>query len=53
MAQDKIGLALMLAVAPLIGVMDFIWGKELFDVVSGNAAQVITMYFMMGLIGIL
>ncbi len=53
MAQDKIGLALMLAVAPLIGVMDFIWGKELFDVVNGNAAQVITMYFMMGLIGIL
>ena len=53
MAQDKIGLALMLAVAPLIGVMDFIWGKELFDVINGNAAQVITMYFMMGLIGIL
>jgi ABC-type multidrug transport system ATPase subunit/pSer/pThr/pTyr-binding forkhead associated (FHA) protein len=53
MAQDKVGLALMLAVAPLIGVMDFIWGKELFDVAEGNAAQVITMLFMMGLIGIL
>ena len=53
MAQDKVGLALMLAVAPLIGLMDFIWGKELFDVVHGNAAQVITMMFMMGLIGIL
>ena len=53
MAQDKIGLALMLAIAPLIGVMDFIWGKTLFDIVEGDAAQVITMYFMMGLIGIL
>jgi ABC-type multidrug transport system ATPase subunit len=52
-AQDKIGLALMLAVAPLIGLMDFIWGKDLFDPVKGNAAQVITMFFMMGLIGIL
>jgi len=53
MAQDKVGLALMLAVAPLIGLMDFIWGKELFDLVDGDAAQIITMYFMMGLIGIL
>ncbi len=53
MAQDKIGLALMLAVAPLIGLMDFIWGRDLFDAVKGDAAQVVTMLFMMGLIGIL
>ena len=53
MAQDKVGLALMLAVAPLIGMMDFIWGRDLFDVVDGNAAQIVTMLFMMGLIGIL
>jgi hypothetical protein len=53
MAQDKIGLALMLAVAPLIGLMDFIWSKTLFDPVEGDAAQIITMFFMMGLIGIL
>jgi len=53
MAQDKMGLALMLAIAPLIGVMDFIWGRTLFDIVEGDAAQIITMYFMMGLIGIL
>jgi ABC-type multidrug transport system ATPase subunit/predicted component of type VI protein secretion system len=53
MAQDKLGLALMLAIAPLIGLMDFIWGKSLFDIVDGDAAQVITMFFMMGLIGIL
>jgi hypothetical protein len=53
MAQDKIGLALMLAVAPLIGMMDFMWGRDLFSPVLGDAAQVITMYFMMGLIGVL
>jgi ABC-type multidrug transport system ATPase subunit len=52
-AQDRIGLALMLAVAPLIGLMDFIWSKTLFDPVEGDAAQIITMFFMMGLIGIL
>jgi ABC-type multidrug transport system ATPase subunit len=52
-AQDKVGLALMLAVAPIIGLMDFIWGKSLFDIVDGDAAQIITMLFMMGLIGIL
>jgi ABC-type multidrug transport system ATPase subunit len=53
MAQDKVGLALMLAVAPLIGLMDFMWGKTLFDPVEGDAARIITMFFMMGLIGIL
>ncbi|MFN2291268.1 MAG: FHA domain-containing protein [Anaerolineae bacterium] len=53
MAQDKIGLGLMLAVAPLIGLMDFMWGKTLFDPVEGDAAQVITMLFMMALIGVL
>jgi ABC-type multidrug transport system ATPase subunit len=49
-AQDKIGLALMLIVAPIIGFMDFIWGKDLFDLQVGDATQIITMYFMMGLI---
>lgn len=53
MSQDKIGLILMLAVAPFIGMMDFIWKPTLFDPVDGDAAQVITMLFMMGLIGVL
>jgi hypothetical protein len=52
-AQDKVGLALMLAIAPIIGMMDFIWGKRLFDLVDGDAAQILTMMFLMGLIGIL
>ncbi len=33
--------------------MDFIWGKTLFDPVEGDAAQIITMMFMMSLIGVL
>jgi ABC-type multidrug transport system ATPase subunit len=53
LAQDKVSLALMLAVAPMIGLMDFMWGKEMFDTVQGDAQQVIMMYFMMGLIGVL
>ena len=53
MAQDKAGLALMLAVAPFIGMLDFIWSKDLFDPVKGDAARIIMMFFMMGLIAIL
>ncbi len=53
MAQDKASLALMLAVAPFIGALDFIWGKKLFDPVEGDAARIIMMFFMMGLIAIL
>lgn len=53
MLQDKFGLALMLALAPIIGLMDFIWGTTLFDVQEGDASKIITMLFMMGLISIL
>ncbi|MGQ9555505.1 MAG: FHA domain-containing protein [Anaerolineae bacterium] len=53
MAQDKFGLALMLALAPMIGMMDFIWGKQLFDLEKGDAPKIITMLFMTGLISIL
>ncbi|MGD9001235.1 MAG: FHA domain-containing protein, partial [Anaerolineae bacterium] len=53
MTQDRAGLALMLALSPLIGLMDFMWGRQLFDPVDGDPAKVITMLFMMGLITIL
>jgi ABC-type multidrug transport system ATPase subunit len=52
-AQDKVGLALMLAIAPLNGLMRFMWGKTLFDLVEGDAAQIITMLFMMSITGVL
>jgi ABC-type multidrug transport system ATPase subunit/pSer/pThr/pTyr-binding forkhead associated (FHA) protein len=53
MTQDRASLALMLALSPLIGLMDFMWGRKLFDPVEGDPAKIITMLFMMGLITIL
>jgi len=51
--QDRFGMALMLALAPAIGLMDFIWGTDLFDTVQGDATKIITMLFMTALITIL
>ena len=53
MLQDKASLALMLALSPLIGLADFMWGRQLFSPVLGDAFNIITMLFMMGLIAIL
>ena len=53
MMADKFGLALMLALAPIIGLMDFMWGTKLFDVQAGDPNKIVTMLFMMGLISIL
>ena len=51
--QDKVSLGLMLALAPLIGLMDFIWGNELYDPVNGDAPKILTMWFMAALITVL
>jgi ABC-type multidrug transport system ATPase subunit/pSer/pThr/pTyr-binding forkhead associated (FHA) protein len=52
--RDRASLALMLAIAPLIGLMDFVtWPRNLFDVHDGNAGQSLTMLFMAALIAIL
>ena len=53
MFQDKVSLALMLALAPLIGLMDFIWGNDLYDPVVGDATKIITLWFMMALTTVL
>ena len=53
MTQDKAALGLMLALSPLIGFMDFMWGRSLFDPIEGDPGKIITMLFMMGLITIL
>ncbi|MFC2030233.1 FHA domain-containing protein [Chloroflexota bacterium] len=52
-SQDKVGLVLMFAMAPLIAANNFIWGNQLFDPVEGDAAQIITMLFMLGLVSVL
>jgi len=51
--QDKVTLGLMLALAPLLGVMDFIWGDQLFDPVTGKAAKILVMWFMLAIVGTL
>jgi ABC-type multidrug transport system ATPase subunit/pSer/pThr/pTyr-binding forkhead associated (FHA) protein len=52
--RDRASLALMLAIAPLIGLLDFVtWKRNLFDVRDGNAGQVLTMLFIAALISIL
>lgn len=53
MMQDKASLALMLALSPVIGLADFMWGRQLFDPILGDSFNIITMLFMMGLISIL
>jgi ABC-type multidrug transport system ATPase subunit/pSer/pThr/pTyr-binding forkhead associated (FHA) protein len=53
LTQDRVSLALMLALAPAIGLMDFIWGNDLFDPVVGDATKIVTMWFMAALITVL
>lgn len=44
--RDRVSLVLMLAIAPIIGVLDFItWKSNIYDASKGNASQVITMLF--------
>jgi ABC-type transport system involved in multi-copper enzyme maturation permease subunit len=44
--RDRVSLILMLAIAPIIGVLDFItWKSNIYDASKGNASQVITMLF--------
>ncbi len=51
--QDRVSLALMLALAPAIGLLDFIWGRDLYDPVKGDPGKIVTMWFMTSLITVL
>lgn len=53
MFQDKASLILTLSLAPILGLMNFIWGSKLFDPVQGNAAKTMGVWFAMAIIGIL
>ena len=53
MVQDKASLGLTLALAPLLGLMNFIWGSNLFDPVTGSASKVMSMWFITAVIAIL
>ena len=52
-AQDKVTLALMLAIAPILGVLQFVYGSTLFDPVQGDAAKTITVWFMVAVVTLL
>jgi ABC transport system ATP-binding/permease protein len=52
--QDRISLALMLAVAPLLGLLDFLMvRRNVFDVAQGDSAQSFTLMFLAVLIAVL
>ena len=53
LVADKISLGLMVALAPVIGLMDFIWGNDLYDPIVGDASKIVTLWFMMALITVL
>ena len=52
--RDKKTAALLFALAPFLGVLNFVeWKRDLFDLESGNASQAVTMLFMTSIITIL
>lgn len=52
--QDRASLILMLALAPLLGLLDFaMWKRQLFDSAIGDAGQAFTMSFVAVLIAVI
>ena len=52
--QDKAGLFLMLAIAPILGLLDFVtWKRDIFSLEKGDAGQAITMLFATALIAVM
>jgi ABC transport system ATP-binding/permease protein len=51
--QDRATLGLSLALAPLLGLMNFMWGRNLFDPQTGDATKVLTLWFMTAIIPLL
>ncbi len=46
LARDRNSLTLMLVIAPFLGLMDFIWGRNLYDPVNGDASKIMMLWFM-------
>jgi ABC transport system ATP-binding/permease protein len=52
--RDRASLTLMLAIAPILGLLDFFtWKRTMFDIEQGDAGQAITMLFNTGLIAVM
>ncbi len=52
-AQDKISLLMMIILAPILGLMDFIWGRNLFDPVDGDVELVMSQWYMLAIVALL
>jgi ABC-type multidrug transport system ATPase subunit len=50
LAQDKISLALMFILAPLLGILDILWGRDLYDPVDGDARKIVILWFIGALV---
>ncbi len=53
LARDKFSLTIMLALAPLLGIFDFIWGRDLYDPVNGDAGKIVILWFATALVTLL
>ncbi|MEJ5202383.1 MAG: FHA domain-containing protein, partial [Anaerolineales bacterium] len=53
MIQDRASLGLTLALAPVLGLMNFIWGTKLFDPVQGDSTKALGLWFVTAVIAIL
>jgi ABC-type multidrug transport system ATPase subunit len=51
--RDRVSAALMLATAPLLGSLDFVWGRTLYDPVMGDATKIMAMWFMTTIVALL
>jgi ABC transport system ATP-binding/permease protein len=49
--QDRASLALLLVIAPLLGLLDFVlWKRDIFDATTGDSGQALTFLFTAGLL---
>jgi hypothetical protein len=44
--HDKAALALVLALAPILGLLDLFWGSDLYSPYTGSAEKVVAMWFL-------
>lgn len=53
LAQDRVSLTLMLGLAPLLGLLDVVWGPNLYDPAIGDARKIILLWFIGALVTLL
>ncbi len=51
--QDRVSLAMILLLAPILGLMSAIWGRNIYDDVDGNLEFVMGLWFMSSVVAML